>query len=212
MQTIQDQAAQIRHLQEQLYAIRNGHLAPPTASFGSPPAPRGSAFGSPLETGPQDAPEPEVRNWIISAVSEQSEDEDDAEETEDEEHGSSSLGNEYSQASSGDSHRSPAGRSTLRGITSTIPSEASPLAMMASLSIQASGPSQKRGGRGSDHVDEEGVGLLEPSYFEKGTSKFSLQSLPATQLSFTQGRRQTPSGGLLAPSTRSSHHRSSPRR
>jgi hypothetical protein len=167
MQTIQEQASHIHHLKEQLAALQHGHSSSSPLAFGDTPSPRGDSFRAYRDPAVHDAPEPEIRSWIISAASEQSGDEDDAEETEDEEYGSSSHG-AFSQASSGDSQRDPALRS-LRGLTSTIPSVASPLGLMASLSIRASSTTDhKRGGRGSDHLEQDGVGLTEPSYFERG--------------------------------------------
>jgi hypothetical protein len=175
MQTIQEQSSQIRYLQEQLNVIRNGQsLAPPNTVYPNGTHKQHASSFSPPERTPAHAAEPEIRNWIISAISEQhSEEEDEFEETEDEDYGQSSNGNDLSQASSGDSRRSPPGPRSLRGITSTIPSEASPLGMMASLSIQASsGGSQRKGTRGSDSIEEEGVGLPEPAYFEKGRCSY----------------------------------------
>jgi hypothetical protein len=162
MQTIEEQASHIRHLQEQLAALQTGQSPPP---FGGTPSPRGDSFSSYRDPAEQGAPEPEIRSWIISAATEQSEDEDGAEETEDE---ASSHGANISQPSSGGSQRGHASRS-LRSVTSTIPSAASPLGMMASLSIRASSSSgPKRGGRDSDRAEQDGVGLTEPLYFEKG--------------------------------------------
>jgi hypothetical protein len=171
MQTIQEQANQLRQLQDQLTALRNGQSISPSNSidYSNSAIQRGNSFTSYRETPASEAAEPEVRNWIISAVSELSEEEDEDQETEEEEFDYGSNGNGVSQASSGDSKRSPPGPKTLRGITSTIPSEGSPFALMASLSIQASSSAaQKRAGSGSDHVEEEGVGLTEPAYFAKG--------------------------------------------
>jgi hypothetical protein len=203
MQTIQEQAAHIRRLQEQLVALRNGQPLPPLDTRGSNP-------DSYREASANDAPEPEVRNWIISAVSEQSEDEGSTYEEEDEELGSSYGMTAVSQASSGDSQRGIPSR-VLRSITTTIPSEASPLGMMASLSIQASSSSgPKRGGRGSDHVEEEGVGLTEPLYFEKGKRQ-SLARPTLCSQPVEQGRPPTRCEALSAPSTRSCRRRSSRR-
>jgi hypothetical protein len=148
MTTIQEQASQIRRLHEQLQKVRA--LAPAGAEHLLPP----------LE------PEPAVREWIVAAVPDDAE--SDAGETEDDDWASSGASRSQSSAttkSSGDRLSPPGGRP--RKVTPTIPSDASPFGLLASLSLEANAGTPSLKG-GSEDAEEDGVGLNEPTYFEKG--------------------------------------------